>query len=67
MTSELVTSEDGARFHEWRWGPARIFPMAEVPNRGLVIGIETEYDRIHVYVSPAGKAVRVYRDDKELT
>lgn len=52
------------------WGPMRVVRYASFQRpTGLcrVLGIEVGKKRLHVYVSPTGRSVRVYLDGKELT
>lgn len=56
----------------FRWGPVVVQRYAEFqrPKGELcrVLGIESDAaPTLHIYVSPTGRSVRVYRNGKELT
>ena len=68
---EVVTGHDDVRYG-FRWGPIKVIRYAafQRPKGELcrVIGIESDAaPTLHIYVSPTGRSVRVYRNGKELT
>ena len=55
----------------FRWGPVRVERFASFPRDGdkisRCIGITSDTGQVlHVYVSPTGRSVRVFRGGREL-
>ena len=54
----------------FRWGPITVQRYAQLNDRNgpiRVLGIESDKaSTLHIYVSPTGRSVRVFRNGKEL-
>ena len=62
------TAEDsgGPTEFGFRWGPMEVTRMAFVPGKGRVVGINTPSHRCQLYVSEAGRSIRLWIDGKEV-
>lgn len=71
MIGPELSPEHNEDRYGFRWGPIVVARWASF-DRGnghtRVLGITSDRGpKVHVYVSPTGRSVRVYRDGKELT
>ena len=59
-------SRDGMTMYGFQWGPIEVTRMAHIDGRGRVIGIDTPHHRCQLYVSEAGRSIRLWIDGEEV-
>jgi hypothetical protein len=59
------TEQDATQFG-FRWGQMDVLRLGEFPSGHKVIGVETDFGDLQIYVSKTGRRIRVFRDGKEL-
>lgn len=60
----ITDQHDGSTPYGFIWGPLSVERLSELPGGYKVLSIDTDFDRINVYVSKTGRKIRVFREGK---